>query len=403
MKKVFFLMILSLFLVPAAFAQTDLITLPEMTSENTPAPYVVSASSVNSATREGWTAFESSVAQGADQVWITANGEIKANLTFDFGASNSSTRVTMVSLFPVSSDPARSPRDFRFGVSDDNVTYTITHTETGNPAWDTPERNFTVTTPMTGRYFRLFIDDNNGDATLTQLGYVQFYHQEDYDADPQFVGLTNDAGDMSWQGNDVIFDVTVTSDDALDTCWFTHNDTGSFVNGTVTSCSSPFAFQETVTITSDTDDYVCGFFTANTSIGTHASSSQSCFTVVELNVAPTVPVITAPTGSGLELVTFEYSSVDTDPVEYRIFVNEVQVGVTNDTSFGYVFPDEGVYGLKVDAFDGMTYSAGNGSGFYEVTGLSTDLPLQGLGDLAGMAALLLLVITLFLPALGGKK
>ena len=143
----------------------------------------------------------------------------------------------------------------------------------------------------------------------------------------------------------------------------------------------------------------------STIISTETVSNGNAVVVLNLslNVAPTTPTITSPTGSGNGDVSIVYSSFDPeDVITYRIFVDDEFITSTISTSFAHTFPTTGTYTIKVDAFDGLQFS-GNGSGSYEVTGFSDDLPLEGVGNVVGMVFLLMIVVGLAVALMGGKK
>ncbi len=101
----------------------------------------------------------------------------------------------------------------------------------------------------------------------------------------EFNNLQNNASTVSTTGFNVSFGVNVTSTFAdLDTCWFTHNDSGSFVNLSVLDCSGDvsYEFNTSFLIASNPGAYVCGFYGGNTSDSVEADSSDTCFTVQDI-------------------------------------------------------------------------------------------------------------------------
>ena len=103
---------------------------------------------------------------------------------------------------------------------------------------------------------------------------------------PEFSSVVNNATELSTTGTDVNWTTTISSGTELSFCWFTHNDSGTFVNETVQSCTTPFIFDQEITITANPLEQVCGFFGANATDNAHAQSAQSCFIVADV-VGPT--------------------------------------------------------------------------------------------------------------------
>ena len=98
-----------------------------------------------------------------------------------------------------------------------------------------------------------------------------------------FTTVINNATTNSTTGRDVNWTTTIESSTELSFCWFTHNDSGSFVNETVRACTTPEVFNQTITLTASPLSRVCGFFGGNNTINEQDQSAQSCFTVADIN------------------------------------------------------------------------------------------------------------------------
>ncbi|KKL91917.1 hypothetical protein LCGC14_1889880, partial [marine sediment metagenome] len=98
---------------------------------------------------------------------------------------------------------------------------------------------------------------------------------------PSFSTVVNNATILTTTGDHVNWTTTITDAVELSFCWFSHNDSGTFVNSTVQSCTTPFVFDETITLAAGIGDEVCGFFKANNTANLHAQTSNSCFTLGE--------------------------------------------------------------------------------------------------------------------------
>lgn len=110
-------------------------------------------------------------------------------------------------------------------------------------------------------------------------------------------------------------------------------------------------------------------------------NASTTITITITNSAPTIPVVTSPTGntsgSGLNYQAVS-TDADSDPIQYRFFLDDVLTVTTNTSSSFTTNP--ATYNLKVDAFDGTDYSA-NASSTFTVTHLghnptytATDIP-----------------------------
>ncbi|KKN65101.1 hypothetical protein LCGC14_0484890 [marine sediment metagenome] len=100
---------------------------------------------------------------------------------------------------------------------------------------------------------------------------------------PQFSLVAVNATVNTTTGRDVNWSTTITTPTDLSFCWFTHNDSGSFVNETVRPCNTPEVFNQTITVTASVLSKVCGFFGANSTGNENNQSPQSCFIVADLN------------------------------------------------------------------------------------------------------------------------
>lgn len=101
-------------------------------------------------------------------------------------------------------------------------------------------------------------------------------------AAPTFTTINNNATGSTITNDVVNWTVTILDDVELSDCWFTHNDSGSLVNETVQGCTTPFIFDQSITITASTGENVCGFFGANNTNAVEAQTANSCFDVAEL-------------------------------------------------------------------------------------------------------------------------
>jgi len=254
------------------------ITIPDMTGPTTPSPYIV-IDTLHFTTIPGFGAYKDCLTYTANCVWGSGGGNV-ANLTLDFGASNTTTRITNYSLYGTASDTTRNPSQWEIYVSNDNTTWTLIDSRTGQTGWSIGQvRKYNVATPTQGRYVLWRVLNSDGD-TQVGIGYIRYQRDIDFTPIPSFSTVRNNATFLTKQGNVINWTSTVSSSGTLNTCWFTVNDTGTFTNNSFPSCSgSSSVLNVSLTITASNGKYVCAFFGANTSGGQELTSSQSCFNV----------------------------------------------------------------------------------------------------------------------------
>lgn len=163
--------------IELAVAETDMggvsgdIT-PKMTSNTTPAPYVVSASSIYNLSWSAWKAFNKSNVDTYDR-WASANNGLPAWLKLDFGEGNEKIIVKYAITTILSSDTSQSPKSFTFEGSNDDINWTILDTRTNEINWSSGEKreySFENNTPY--RYYRVYITATNG-ANLTTIAELE--------------------------------------------------------------------------------------------------------------------------------------------------------------------------------------------------------------------------------------
>lgn len=136
-----------------------------MTSNTTPYPYVISASSYYGSYYP-WEAFNGSISAG----WL-ANGVGRAWLQLDFGSIMSVNRVRLgAGWFNL----GNAPKDFNILGSNDGVNFDTLLSVTGKSDWVKLEsQDFTL--PLVSyRYYRIDAIRNNGGANYINIDYVLF-------------------------------------------------------------------------------------------------------------------------------------------------------------------------------------------------------------------------------------
>lgn len=140
------------------------IATPQMTSNNTPSPFVAAASTISTTTRNAWIAFDR--ASAAFTGWQTANNTSTGWLSMDFGSGSS---VIIDGYTIVGSDAvSQNPRNWTFEGSNDNVNWTVLHTvtqATAIPALGTYSIA-SIGNTTSYRYYRVNVTLNGGSTNL---------------------------------------------------------------------------------------------------------------------------------------------------------------------------------------------------------------------------------------------
>ncbi|MCR8641568.1 discoidin domain-containing protein [Paenibacillus sp. N1-5-1-14] len=135
---------------------------PIMTSDTSPSPYIVSASSVyNTSWYPAWKAFDGGFSP-TDSHWVS--NVFPSWLMLDYGRKQ---RVDKYKI-QVNSDILKSPKNWTFEGSNDSFVKDIDILDTRtNIAWKSSEiKIFEVLSPKEYRYYRIKVTANNGDTYL---------------------------------------------------------------------------------------------------------------------------------------------------------------------------------------------------------------------------------------------
>ncbi len=156
------------------------------------------------------------------------------------------------------------------------------------------------------------------------------------DTPPTFTQVVNNATAATRPGNTVNWSTTITAENGLSFCWFAQNDTGTFVNTTLITCSSPRIMNENITVSGSELQQICGFFGANDTLNNHAQTANSCFTLTDF----TPPVGANPSNNAStpivnEVVQWRINLTDTSLATWTFgfnnsgsFVNDSTTDVT---------------------------------------------------------------------------
>lgn len=155
------------FCVPNISTEYNEIT-PIMTSNNFPAPYVISASSIN-ANQHAYLAFNGTVNSPSDS-WAAST--VNSWLKIDFS------KLVIVSKFAITGIDTNSlynPKDFILYGSNDDVTYYEIHEVVNQTNWKSKEyREYILDHAVQYRYYKLEITSNNG-APYSAISLLHFY------------------------------------------------------------------------------------------------------------------------------------------------------------------------------------------------------------------------------------
>lgn len=144
---------------------------PTMTSNTTPAPYIVTSSGYNSDQVSPFKAFSKT----NTVYWSTKSGDLTGWIAIDLGTEQSVLKYTMQEARL----PERNARDWTIQTSNDGVTYEVVDTQVGH-SWSVDEiKEFVLDVPITARYWKLDITKNNGDIYYAVVGEWDLFGYED--------------------------------------------------------------------------------------------------------------------------------------------------------------------------------------------------------------------------------
>jgi hypothetical protein len=150
------------------------IATPQMTSNSSPSPFVIFASSTAGGNNEPWRAFDRNITPATLVGWSAASGQLTGSIGADFGSGNS----VVIDAYDIVgyNQSVYNPRNWTLEGSNDSITWTVLHTVT-QPAPIGASATYSVgsignTTAY--RYYRINITLNGGTAPLF-LTEILFY------------------------------------------------------------------------------------------------------------------------------------------------------------------------------------------------------------------------------------
>jgi len=171
LKRILIGLIFLLIFSVKAFASPD-IAPHNMTNNSSPSPYVTACSSYYSS-YNAFYCFDGNWGMGQ---WWEANSKT-GWISLDLGSGNyysvSSYDVQMPSPYYLN----RCPKDWTFEGSNDNSSWNVVDTVTGETGWSIGElRTYTCDVTGTGyRYYRMNISANNGNSSFVLIGELNIY------------------------------------------------------------------------------------------------------------------------------------------------------------------------------------------------------------------------------------
>lgn len=184
-------------------ARARTIATPQMTSNNTPSPFVANASSVTTAFGNGlpWQAFDRNTSPAVNG-WVTPTPQVPNWLSIDFG-SGSSVVIDGYTIFGTNSQ-VNNARYWTLESSDDNINWTIRHTVSGAAAIPA-NSSYSVSSigNTTGSiYYRINVSLGGGGTNLF-INELELYER--------FTGTITAGGSFNFNSGSISGSVTSTS------------------------------------------------------------------------------------------------------------------------------------------------------------------------------------------------
>ncbi|GMX64367.1 hypothetical protein Elgi_36360 [Paenibacillus elgii] len=146
-------------------------SIPKMTSNTTPSPFVATASSIYSVTFDAWKAFNGTISEVND-CWVSANGLKNGWIKFDFYSPKAICNYAIVNR-NYSTAISTAPKDWTFEGSNNDSDWVTLDARSNETNWVISQRRtYSFLNNTKYRYYRLNITSNNGEA-YTAIGYME--------------------------------------------------------------------------------------------------------------------------------------------------------------------------------------------------------------------------------------
>lgn len=145
----------------------------DMTSPNTPAPYVASTNAPLSSGREAWRTF----VKGSTSAWQGNPTALPQWVLLDTGGSIKLKKIRMD--YTGSTGASGMPSALSIEGSNNGTSFTTIKKENSIPAWNSGDsRNFIVSSTIGYRYFRFYITAIHGNPSQCTLGRITLYTEQ---------------------------------------------------------------------------------------------------------------------------------------------------------------------------------------------------------------------------------
>lgn len=193
---------------------------------------------------------------------------------------------------------------------------------------------------------------------------------DEYMGAVQYSNWQNNNSGNTYINDSVNFSIDYISGAGLSWYFFSHNQSGTMTNVSNNTINGNMKFLNyTLNITLNRDNYICGQFWANNTLGDINQTNLSCFTVA--NSITTIPVLHKPDDTEsfeMDYVILNYSSsdADSDTIIYSIYNstdNDYFSLLYNgtDNTYNWSSLSDGTYYWKVKAGDGIINSSNSSS------------------------------------------
>ena len=157
---------------------TPVLLTPKMTSNTTPAPYVVIASSQYSTSWPTWGCFDQGGTFWESSRTAFSNGVGDAWIGIDLGGQRTLVRYDLTNRpSGITSDLQQAPKNWTIEASDDGANWRVVHTVVNAPIPTTfsQKTSYVLDAPATGRFFRMHVTQTCGPTINLTIGEIEFY------------------------------------------------------------------------------------------------------------------------------------------------------------------------------------------------------------------------------------
>lgn len=169
-------------IIPTTYGSSDYI--PIMTSNNAPSPFVVSASSEYSTSTPAWKLFDSV----DTSYWMSDNlGNVNSWISVSLDEDVTIGKYT-ISMFSSTNTTyyTRMPKDWLLEGSNTGLftgEQVVIDERIGETGWtDGEKREYKIESPQKFKYYRLFVNVNNGDVNYSNIGEIELFKVKSFES-----------------------------------------------------------------------------------------------------------------------------------------------------------------------------------------------------------------------------